>query len=94
MKRKIVVGDRVRVKEDSLYAVASYQAKPLGYRRLIGRVKRIGKGRLFIDFRQYDIPRRPDGVLYGERVRTSALYRRRFNFKGPGYPAEIFERVR
>ena len=94
MKNKFVVNDRVRVRVDSLYAVSSYQAKPLDFRRLIGIVKRVDKGRVFVDFRQRDIPRRPDGTMFGEKTRVSALYRRQFNYLGAGYPVEIFERVR
>lgn len=93
MSKKIVVKDRVRVREDSLYAVSSYQSKPLGFRRLVGVVLRATPDRLFVDFCQRDIPRRPDGSMFGERTRVSALYRRQNNYKGHGFPRAIFERA-
>lgn len=94
MARKFVVNDRVRVREDSLYAVASYQSKPLGFRRLVGIVKKVnGEDRVAVDFRQYDLPLRPDGKMYGQRTRISGLYRRRHSYTGNGYPSAILERA-
>lgn len=95
MARKFAVGQRVRVREDSLYAVASYQSKPLGFRRIVGVITRVtGDGdRVMVDFCQRDIPRRPDGKLYGEKTRVSGLYRRRHGYRGHGYPISILEKA-
>lgn len=62
------VGDRVRIREDALHMVSSYQFKALGYERAIGRVRRISSRFIFVDFKQQKNSR-----VFGDKARMKGL---------------------
>lgn len=84
------IGDRVRIKTAYLYAMRSYQFKALGYRRLVGVVRKTFGDMVDVDFCQHDMPVTKDGSLVGARVRVTVS----IVGSSPYFPCSMLEKVK
>jgi hypothetical protein len=80
-------GSRVKIRDEYLDAVSSYQYKALGYRPLVGVVKEKLWRRYVVDFTQEE----GENIRsrYGEKARVNC----RHELRGPGFPLKMLEEV-
>ena len=92
---RFAAGDQVKVRERYVSMAKCYRFAAADYRRITGLVKKVyhlqynDQVYVEVDFRQYQLPRRKDGLWHGENARPS-----KFMIGTKDWPADMLEKVR